>query len=83
MKRTPIRRISNKRAQQNRKEAELKIKLLDRCQGLCEECGKSPTEFPFTLDKHEIVFRSHGGDPLDPDNCLMLCRQCHDKKHHK
>jgi 5-methylcytosine-specific restriction endonuclease McrA len=26
---------------------------------------------------HEIVFRSQGGDPLDPKNCLTLCPRCH------
>ena len=26
---------------------------------------------------HEVVFRSHGGDPLDPKQCLTLCPHCH------
>lgn len=26
---------------------------------------------------HEWIFRSLGGDPLDPFNCLLLCATCH------
>ena len=28
-------------------------------------------------DMHEQVRRSQGGDPLDADNILLLCRACH------
>lgn len=50
----------------------------------CQRCGlklKSPREcyptdpqFPHV---NEIVLRSKGGDPLDPDNCELLCGACH------
>ena len=33
------------------------------------------------LYKHEIKFRSQGGDPLDPNNCLMVCGKCSSKEH--
>jgi len=75
-----MKRISRKRQAQKRKEVELIQALLIRCNGLCEKCGGLP-DFR-GLSKHEIVFRSHGGDPLDPDNCLMLCGDCHAKEHH-
>lgn len=32
-------------------------------------------------DVHEPVARSRGGDPLDPDQCLLLCRRCHEDIH--
>jgi 5-methylcytosine-specific restriction endonuclease McrA len=30
-----------------------------------------------SLDVHEIVPRSRGGSPYDPENCIALCRLCH------
>ncbi len=65
-------------ASQKRKEKELTLKLLERCKGFCEICGKWPDWRG--LSKHEIVFRSHGGDPLDEDNTLMACGDCHSKQ---
>ncbi len=70
-----MKRISDKRRRQLALERELKVKLMERCHGRCEKCRKLP-DFR-GLDKHEIVRRSQGGDPLDPKNCLMLCRPCH------
>lgn len=32
-------------------------------------------------DGHEKLPRSAGGDPADPDNILLCCRQCHDYVH--
>jgi hypothetical protein len=75
MKRSPIRRISNKKMHQNKEERILIEKLMERCHGKCESCGHIPDWRG--LSKHEIIFRSHGGDPTDPDNCLMLCGKCH------
>lgn len=77
-----INQMSNGKYKQTKEEQKLKKELMERCQGLCENCGKAPTEFPFTLDKHEKVFRSKGGNPLDPENCIMICRACHQKFHH-
>ncbi len=76
---TELKRISNKMAAQKVKERALRLKLLERCQGLCELCHRAPDWRG--LSKHEKIFRSQGGDPLDPDNCLMLCGVCHDLKH--
>jgi len=53
--------------------------LLPRCKGLCEACGKRPDWRG--LVKHELVHRSQGGDPLDPDNCQMRCGSCHSAVH--
>ena len=33
----------------------------------------------YGTDAHEILPRSRGGDHLDPDGMLWLCRSCHDK----
>jgi len=77
----PINRTSKLKDRQIRDERQLKKMLLIRCKGLCEECGKPPMD-GIPLAKHEIIFRSHGGDCLDPDNTLMLCNICHDERHH-
>lgn len=74
-----MKKISNKMVKQKKQEKELILKLLERCHGLCEDCGRLP-DFR-GLSKHEKVFRSHGGDPLASDNCLMLCGVCHSKRH--
>jgi 5-methylcytosine-specific restriction endonuclease McrA len=81
MKKTPLKHISTKKQKQVVEERKLKKQLLERCQGKCEcGCNRYPTEYPFVLDKHEIIFRSHGGDPLDPENCVILRRDCHDRQ---
>lgn len=77
-----INQMSSGKYAQTKAEQKLKQELLIRCKGLCEVCHKPPTKFPFTLDKHEIIFRSKGGNPLDPNNCIMVCRDCHNDKHH-
>lgn len=60
-------------------EAKLKMKLLVRCKGLCEECHQPPDWRG--LSKHEVLSRAQGGDPTDESNCLMLCGRCHSKEH--
>jgi len=50
-----MRRISKKKSRQQYQERKLIPKLLERCQGLCEECGRLP-DFR-GLSKHEIIFR--------------------------
>lgn len=72
--------ISDKMRIQKAKERELSKQLIEECQGLCSDCG-SPGDWR-GISKHEIKFRSHGGDPLDRNNVLMLCGKCHSKRHH-
>jgi predicted HNH restriction endonuclease len=81
MKKSRINPISKKKQIEKGIEAELRAKLLAEHGNVCMECGKSPFEFPFRLEKHEIKFRSQGGDPTDPSNCLMLCQRCHQDIH--
>jgi len=79
MKRTPIRKISDKKIRQNILERKLKNQLLSERGARCEKCGRTD----MVLDKHEVLHRSQCGDPLDPDNCVILCRCCHDAVHGK
>lgn len=77
MKRTKLKPVSKKMSRQKRLETELKRKLIIACGGNCQICGKHA---PYLLQKHEIKTRAEGGDPLDPNNCLMLCPDCHWKE---
>ena len=56
----------------------LLIRLMERCQGVCEGCGRPP-DFR-GLAPHHKVFRSHGGkDTLE--NLEVLCGRCHSSRH--
>lgn len=84
-----MKQISKKHAEEMRKEREIMPLLCERAGGFwngyfcvggrCEKCH-NPADWR-GLSKHEIKFRSQGGDPTDPDNCLLLCGRCHSVKH--
>ena len=74
-----MRRVSTRMAKQRRKERELAEVLVNESQGRCKSCGQPPDWRG--LSKHEKVKRSQGGDPLDPENCVMLCGRCHSREH--
>lgn len=78
MKQTPINKISKKKQRQMRQERLLELELCEKYGYCCHYCGKTSL-----IVKHEIVFRSHGGDPTDPENCIILCRECHNKAHRR
>jgi 5-methylcytosine-specific restriction endonuclease McrA len=79
MKKSAIRAVSQKRQAQMKAEKELSKKMLDKCGGKCMKCGNLPDWRG--LSKHEIIFRSQGGNPLDESNCLILCGTCHNRVH--
>lgn len=66
-------------AKQKVKERILSQQLLSKCNGLCMDCGNPPDWRG--LSKHEIVFRSQGGNPLEESNCILICGKCHSKRH--
>lgn len=48
----------------------------------CERCKRKVTDdcWPWQPERahvNEKVPRSLGGSPYDPDNCELLCRECH------
>ena len=73
-----IRRISKKKRKQLLREKELTAILWEKQNGLCADCGRA---LRFGSAKHEIKFRSQGGDPTDENNCILLCLPCHSKRH--
>ncbi len=78
MKKSYINKISKKKRAELPAERLIRAKLIDRCKGLCEKCGKPP-DFR-GLSPHERVFRSHGGK-MSLENSVMLCGVCHSKEH--
>lgn len=74
-----MKRISNKKAKQFAEERKLKCIMIAKADGdvyhrraKCAMCGQYGL-----VDKHEIIPRSLGGDPLDEANCVLLCRLHH------
>lgn len=78
MKKTPIKKVSDKRRKQMSKERELTRVLFKKQNGLCAECGRP---LGWGSSKHEIQFRSRGGDPTSEENCQLLCALCHSAQH--
>ena len=92
MKRTPLkpgkppRKVSVKRAKQNRERTKV-IKEILRYRSHCEAgpkivaadrrhfCRVTPD------DVHEPLTRARGGSITDPDNMVLVCRPCHDWIH--
>ena len=77
MQRKPIRKVSAKKRAQLKEERLLTARLIIKQNGLCP-CGR---KLGFGSAKHEKIFRSHGGDPTDENNTVLLCLECHGKRH--
>lgn len=78
MRRKPLRKISVKKAAQLKAEKLLTGRLIIKQKGRCADCNKL---LGWGSAKHEIKFRSQGGDPTDETNCVLLCLKCHGKAH--
>ena len=77
--RAKIKPVSKKRVKIKKQEIKLSQELLEQSNGLCMNCGQLPDWRG--LSKHEKVFRSQGGNPLDKDNTILICAKCHSEKH--
>ena len=72
MKRTPLRPRSKKRASEMVQRRKLVTELLERFPW-CARCF-----WVRSVDLHELKNRSQGGDFLDPEQIVTLCRECHE-----
>lgn len=74
-RRTPLKRVSRKRAALLRERTAVRRYVFERagfqCEARIDGCTFMPT------DVHEILTRARGGSIIDPENCLALCRPCH------
>jgi len=73
LKRSPIKQVSDKKAIKNRQETKLSLAMKEKCGFKCQFCGADYSNAKGNLGKHEIVFRSLGGDALSEKNCIILC----------
>ena len=82
MKRTPLRRISKKRAKIQRQRARMVSEELAERE-LCEAGSLIYLKANKTVcsgravELHEPLTRARGGSILDPDNTVAVCRNCH------
>ena len=77
MKRSSIKKQSKAKAEQLRMEKAVKEFVFARSNGQCEACLARSLPIKMATTKHERIMRSVGGDPLDPNNCLAVCNDCH------
>ena len=71
MKRAPLRPRSQKRASEMIQRRKLVKELLERFPQ-CARCHSNQS-----VDLHELKNRSQGGDFLDAEQIVTLCRECH------
>ncbi len=62
--------------------AQCRAIVFKRAKERCERCGRKVTDDtePWRDERahvNEMVPKSRGGSPYDPDNCELLCRPCH------
>lgn len=85
-RRTPIRRVSQKRARLNRERAKFVADYLSehpRCEAR-ERIARVDARHRCdvqAVDVHEMLTRARGGSIVDESNVLALCRACHDWIH--
>jgi 5-methylcytosine-specific restriction endonuclease McrA len=79
----PLRRVkARKKRQAIKARATCRLDVLQRDGWCCVRCGVPvngghPEWHPRRAHINEIVPRSKGGSPTDPDNCELLCQSCH------
>lgn len=71
-----MRRVSPKTRAKAKGRRTVREAVLYREKGLCEARIPGVCSVQAT-DVHEVLTRARGGDILDEDNCLALCRVCH------
>lgn len=81
MKRTPLRSMSRMKALERdarRRCMEIVVRRdrICRAAGIVRDIGCNGP-----LDGHEPLPRSRGGDPTDPEQVILVCRQHHDWIH--
>lgn len=74
-RRTPLRARSAKRTRVMPTRRALVASLLTE-RPWCQRCGTERS-----TDVHEPLTRAQGGDILDPDNTVAICRRCHSHIH--
>jgi hypothetical protein len=71
-----MKRVSSKRAIENRIRKELRVQLIQERGPECQ-IGMTVICTGIAQDMHEILSRARGGSITDPANILLVCRRCH------
>ena len=71
----PINKVSDKHKIELKHRANLKSELIDKGH-VCHDCGATNLH----LDLHHVKHVSQGGKTTK-DNCILLCRACHQNRH--
>lgn len=82
----PLRKVSDKRAAENRARVTTMKFVAKRSGGKCEACPSIALVDPAAasncqgkaVDGHEILTRARGGSITDPRNILHVCRRGHE-----
>lgn len=82
MKRSRIKRMSDKSRARLAERAVVRETVMYGAKGRCEAglglvCSVRATEVHEVLTRGRSGKRQGAGSPLDADNCMALCRQCH------
>ena len=76
----PRKRVTARRYRQDiATRGRVRAQVIARDQCRCRVCG---VVVSFSgAHVHEVVFRSQGGNPLDPAQCVTTCPRCHREVH--
>lgn len=81
LKRSPLRRVSPKRASESRKRARVRVAVTTR-DGGCRAAGWLAAVCAGVIDVHETATRARlPGSHLDTRWCIAVCRRHHDLIH--
>ena len=70
------------KAAEDRQYSEFRRDLIEARGQRCEIQESTLCDaFKMRLEVHHILTRGRGGRLLDPDNCLVLCPDCHGRVH--
>ena len=78
MKKTPLRRVSEKQKKELALRKQIKAELIEENGALCMTCGTHQ----YYLDLSHILALSKGGK-TERGNVILECRRCHQIRHHQ
>ena len=79
MKKTLLRKVSQKQQAENLLRMVMKAELMKVCHGRCMECHELP-DFRGLELVHKVSLAR--GGRTSKENCTILCAHCHSTKYH-
>jgi len=81
MKKSYTKKVSPKRRQQMRHEGVLRTQCLERCRGLCEQCGQPPDWRGLSLSHTKPKGMGGTTHEYTIEEVQLLCGRCHNERH--